>query len=440
MSVLPSVAIVGRPNVGKSTLFNRLLGERKAIVHDSPGVTRDRHYGKSFWAGREFQVIDTGGWVPDDMDVMIAGIRDQVELALEEADVIVWVVDVSQGIHPLDEAVAELLRRQPKPVVLVANKADNVTAALNHTEFYNLGLPTIIPVSAISGSGTGELLDAVTEYLPETVEEEITAFPKLAIVGRPNVGKSSLVNALLGKNRSIVTDIAGTTRDTINSELEWEGKTYTLLDTAGLRRKARVRESIEFYSTLRTEKAIQECDIAIVVIDAVQGLEAQDIKILTEAERFNKGIILAFNKWDKVEKDENTFFEYEKFVSERWPTFSYIPVISISAINKLRLNKLMALVDTVLEERRKEITTSALNEFIREVLASHPLPEITGSPLKIKYATMVKSNPPVFLFFMNNPEYMPAHYRRFLESRLRERFGFVGVPVTMSFREKRDDR
>lgn len=440
MSRLPSVAIVGRPNVGKSTLFNRLLGERKAIVHDSPGVTRDRHYGRSFWGGRDFQIIDTGGWVPDEMDVMIAGIRDQVELALDEADVIVWVVDVSTGLNPLDEAVAELLRKQPKTVILAANKADNVAIAMNHTEFYPLGFANIIPVSAVSGSGTGELLDAVVKALPEINETpEEHPYPRLAIVGRPNVGKSSLVNALLGRNRSIVTDIAGTTRDTINSDLNWEGKTYTLLDTAGLRRKARVRESIEFYSTLRTEKAIQECDIAILVIDAVQGMEAQDIRILSEAERFNKGIIIAFNKWDKVEKDENTFSEYEKFVKDRWPTFNYIPIISISAINKMRLHRLMSLVDEVLEERKKQISTSALNEFLRKTLQSHPLPEVIGSPLKIKYATMVKSNPPVFLFFMNNPEQMPSHYRRFLETQLRLEFGFKGVPITMSFREKRDD-
>lgn len=439
MRPLPTVSIVGRPNVGKSTLFNRLLGERKAIVHDSSGVTRDRHYGLSFWSGRDFNVIDTGGYIPDDTDVMIAGIRDQVELALDESDVVIWVVDVSTGIHPLDEAVSDLLRRQPKPVILAANKADNPQMALNHSEFYNLGFSAIIPVSAITGSGTGELLDAVIGFLPDLSVAEEDLRPKLAIVGRPNVGKSSLVNALLGQRRSIVTPIAGTTRDTINSVLTWQGKEYTLLDTAGLRRKTRVKESIEFYSTLRTEKAIQECDIAVVVVDSIQGLEMQDIRVLNEAERFNKGIILAFNKWDLVEKEDNTWSEYQKYVAERWPTFSYVPMISISALSKLRLSKLIDLVETVLAERKKEISTSALNDFLHRMITENPLPATTGSPLKIKYTTMVKSNPPVFLFFMNNPEAMPPHYRRFIEGRLRAEYGFSGVPVTLVFKEKRDD-
>jgi GTPase len=434
--MLPVVAIVGRPNVGKSTLFNRLIGQRVAIVHDEAGVTRDRHYGESFWNGRTFTVIDTGGYVPDDPDVMLAGIREQVHIALEEADVILFLVDVEHGLVDLDEHVADILRKQKKPVILVANKSDNEERTWNASSFYSLGFENLFAVSSLSGMGTGDLMDRIVDLLPEVETGEETPWPKLAIIGRPNVGKSSFVNAVLQDERSIVTDIAGTTRDSINSILEYEGKKYTLVDTAGLRRKTRVRENIEFYSTIRTHRSIRESDVVILIIDATQGLEAQDIRLLTEAEKFNKGIIIALNKWDLVEKETNTFREFENAIKTRLQTLEYVPVISISALNKTRIYKVIELADEVLEQRNKKISTSELNDFVREILESRPLPFARGKPLKITYATQVKQNPPVFTFFMNNPRELPPHYRRYIENQLRERYSFKGVPVTMVFKQK----
>lgn len=434
--MLPVVSIVGRPNVGKSTLFNRLIGERKAIVHDVAGVTRDRHYGESYWGDKEFSLIDTGGYVPDDEDVMMQGIREQVHLAVEESDVILFIVDVETGLTDLDKNIGDLLRRQTKPVLVVANKADNEQRSWQSSEFYALGYDEIFSISSVNGTGTGELLDRVAELLPDPVPVEPGNTPKIAIVGRPNVGKSSLVNALLGYQRSIVTDIAGTTRDSINSEISHNDKEYILVDTAGLRRKTKVRESVEFYSTLRTHKAVREADVVVLIIDAVQGFEAQDIRILAEAERFNKGIILALNKWDLVEKDTNTFKDYVEAVYEKIPTMKYIPVLTISALSRQRIFKILELTDEVLEERRKKISTSELNKFMEEVTKERPVPVARGVQLKIKYATQVKTNPPVFAFFMNKPSDLPANYRRFLENRIRDTFGFVGVPITMVFKEK----
>lgn len=434
--MLPVVSIVGRPNVGKSTLFNRLIGERKAIVHDVAGVTRDRHYGESYWGDKEFSLIDTGGYVPDDEDVMMQGIREQVHLAVEESDVILFIVDVETGLTDLDKNIGDLLRRQTKPVLVVANKADNEQRSWQSSEFYALGYDEIFSISSVNGTGTGELLDRVAELLPDPVPVEPGNTPKIAIVGRPNVGKSSLVNALLGYQRSIVTDIAGTTRDSINSEITHNDKEYILVDTAGLRRKTKVRESVEFYSTLRTHKAVREADVVVLIIDAVQGFEAQDIRILAEAERFNKGIILALNKWDLVEKDTNTFKDYVEAVYEKIPTMKYIPVLTISALSRQRIFKILELTDEVLEERRKKISTSELNKFMEEVTKERPVPVARGVQLKIKYATQVKTNPPVFAFFMNKPSDLPANYRRFLENRIRDTFGFVGVPITMVFKEK----
>lgn len=435
--MLPVVSIVGRPNVGKSTIFNRLIGERRAIVHDEYGVTRDRHYGESYWNGRDFNVIDTGGYLPDDMDVMVVGIREQVHIALEESDVVLFAVDTEMGINTLDKSVAKLLRQQDKPVIIIANKADNEVRRLNSTEFYELGFDEIFPVSAISGSGTGELLDRIVELLPEDEESDEDDAPKLAFIGRPNVGKSSLVNALLNDERSIVTDIAGTTRDTINSRLNFNGKDYILVDTAGLRKRVKVKENIEFYSTVRTEKAIRECDIAILILDAERGFEDQDKRVLREAERFNKGLIIVLNKWDLIdEKDTNTVKEFENYIYEAVPQLSYIPIVTISALNKKRIHRVIELADSVLEERMKLISTSELNNYLEEILMSRPLPMKRGKQLKISYMTQVKSNPPVFKFFMNNPKDMPANYRRFLENKLRERYKFTGVPITMTFRQK----
>ncbi|TVQ09492.1 MAG: ribosome biogenesis GTPase Der [Balneolaceae bacterium] len=434
--MLPVVAIVGRPNVGKSTLFNRLIGQRVAIVHDESGVTRDRHYGESFWNGRTFNVIDTGGYVPDNPDVMLAGIREQVHIALEESDVILFLVDVEHGLIDLDTHVADILRKQKKPVIVVANKADNEERRWNSSSFYSLGFEDLFPVSSVSGMGTGELMDRLVELLPEDVPEEEGEYPKIAIIGRPNVGKSSFVNAVLQDERSIVTDIPGTTRDSINSLLEYQEKKYILVDTAGLRRKTRVKENIEFYSTIRTHRAIRESDVVVMVIDATQGLEAQDIRLLTEAEKFNKGIIIAINKWDLVEKETNTFKEFELAIKTRLQTLEYIPVVSISALNKTRIYKVIELADEVLAERNKKISTAQLNEFIRATLENRPLPFARGKPLKITYATQVKQNPPVFAFFMNNPQDLPPHYRRYIENQLREKYSFRGVPVTMVFKQK----
>lgn len=435
--MLPVVSIVGRPNVGKSTIFNRLIGSRKAIVHDEYGVTRDRHYGKSYWNGVDFNVIDTGGYLPDDMDVMVVGIREQVHIALEESDVILFVVDAEHGINTLDKSVADLLRQQDKPVIVVANKADNEERRLNAAEFYELGFDEIFPVSAISGTGSGDLLDRVVELLPESEEDEDEQIPKVAFIGRPNVGKSSLVNALLNDERSIVTDIAGTTRDTINSRFNYNGKDYLLVDTAGLRKRTKVKENIEFYSTVRTARAIEECDVAVLILDAMRGFEDQDKRVLREAEKFNKGLIIVLNKWDLVpEKDTNTVQEFVDYIYQSVPLMDYIPVLTISALHKKRIHKVMDLVEEVIQERKKEITTSEFNNFVEDILSKRSLPMKRGKQLKIQYATQVKTNPPVFKFFMNSPQDLPPNYRRFIENQLRERYGFKGVPITMVFRQK----
>jgi GTP-binding protein len=434
--MLPVVSILGRPNVGKSTLFNRLVGERKAIVHDMPGVTRDRHYGETFWNGRDFTLIDTGGYIPDDPHVFSAGIREQVHIAIEESDVLIFVVDITLGVTDMDKEVAEILRKSKKPLLVATNKSDNIERSWGMADFYSLGFDNLFAVSAVNGTGTGEFLDKLVSLLPPKQEETENKYPKLAIIGRPNVGKSSLVNALLGQERSIVTDIAGTTRDSINSLLTVGDKTYELVDTAGLRRKARVAENIEFYSYIRTEKAIRECDIAILLIDAVQGFEAQDARVMLEAEKFNKGLMLIINKWDLVEKETNTFKEYEDAIKRKMPNLDYVPILSISATSKQRVHKIIEEVDMILEERKKKISTSKFNEFVEMITRANPLPNVRGVSLKIKYATQVKANPPVFAFFMNKPQEMPANYRRYIENKLRDTFSFRGVPITMVFKEK----
>ncbi|MGM0589133.1 MAG: ribosome biogenesis GTPase Der [Bacteroidota bacterium] len=435
--MLPVVSIVGRPNVGKSTLFNRLIGERKAIVDDAYGVTRDRHYGESYWNGRDFTVIDTGGYLPDEDNVMYKGIREQVHIALEESDVILFVVDTHAGITSLDRSVANMLREENKRVLLVANKADNETDALNANEFYELGFQELFAVSAVSGSGTGDLLDRVVEELPQEQEEVRPELPRLAVIGRPNVGKSSFVNALLKSDRSIVTDIPGTTRDSINSVLKYDGKEYVLVDTAGLRKKKNVKENVEFYSTVRTDRALRACDVAILMVDAMQGFEDQDKRILREAAKFNKGIVIALNKWDLVpEKDTNVFKEFEEYVYDRIPMMRYIPIVTTSAKNRQRIYRVLDVADEVIKERKKTISTSKFNDFIQGVLKERPLPIKRGIRLKIKYALQVKENPPVFKFFMNLPKELPANYRRFIEKRIRDVYGFKGVPITLVFRQK----
>jgi GTPase len=434
----PTVSIVGRPNVGKSTLFNRLIGRRKAIVHDEYGVTRDRHYGESFWNGRNFTVIDTGGYLPDEADVITAGIREQVHLAIDESDVILFVVDTESGINSLDQAVAAMLRKQDKPVFLVVNKADNEQRAMEAVEFYALGFDEIFPVSAISGIGTGDLLDKVVEALPPEAEDDADEkLPKIAFVGRPNVGKSSLMNALLKSERCIVTDVPGTTRDSINSYLEYNGKEYIIVDTAGLRKKAKVKENIEFYSTVRTSRSIKEADVVVLLLDATQGFDDQDKRILREAENFNKGIVIALNKWDIVpDKETNLLKEFQQYIYGKVSTMQYIPIISISALTGQRVDRVISAAEKVLQERKKQISTPEINDFIGQILKERALPVKRGRQLKIQYAVQVKNNPPVFKFFMNNPQELPPNYRRFIENKLREKFGFQGVPITMVFRQK----
>ncbi len=435
--MLPVVSIVGRPNVGKSTIFNRLIGSRKAIVDDQYGVTRDRHYGESNWNGREFNVIDTGGYLPDETDVMIAGIREQVHIAINESDVILFVVDTEAGITSLDQAVAQVLRQQDKPVLLVANKADNEERELNATEFYSLGFDQLYTVSALSGRGTGDLADRIVELLPDEQEDLKTTIPKLAVVGRPNVGKSSFVNALLNDERCIVTDIPGTTRDSINSKLIYNDKEYILIDTAGLRKKAKVKENVEFYSTVRTNRALKECDVALLMLDAMRGFEEQDKRILREAAKYNKGIVIVLNKWDLVpDKDTNIHKEFEEYVYSRVPMMEYVPIVSISSLNRQRIHKVIEMAEKVLQERKKSVDTSDFNDFLKRIFKEKALPVRRGVPLKIKYATQVKSNPPVFKFFMNKPKELPANYRRYIENKIREEYGFKGVPITMRFIEK----
>jgi len=436
--MLPTVSIVGRPNVGKSTLFNRLVGRRKAIVHDEYGVTRDRHYGESYWNGQDFTVIDTGGYLPEETNVIIQGIREQVHIAIQESDVILFTVDAESGINTLDKSIAHILRQQEKPVLLVVNKSDNEQRVMEAVEFYELGFDELFPVSAISGTGSGDLLDRVVELFPEMEEEkEEDKVPRIAFVGRPNVGKSSLMNALLKNERCIVTDIPGTTRDSINSHLEYKGKDYIIVDTAGLRKRAKVKENIEFFSNVRTDRAIKEADVVVLILDAMQGFDEQDKRILREAEKFNKGIVIALNKWDLVpDKDTNLLKEFETYIYDRVKTLTYIPIISISALNSMRIERVIDEATKVIEERTKEISTPDMNDFVAKILKQRPLPMKRGRQLKIQYALQVKSNPPVFKFFMNNPQELPPNYRRFIENKIREEFSFRGVPITMVFRQK----
>jgi GTPase len=433
---MPLVAIVGRPNVGKSTLFNRLTEERAAIVHDEPGVTRDRLYGDAEWNGRVFDVVDTGGYVPHSADRFEAAIREQVEIALDEADVVLFVADVTVGVTDLDEAMANILRRTDKPVVVAANKADNPERRLAAAELYSLGLGEVFPVSSVSGSGSGDLLDAVVDALPEEAEKEEEDAPRIAFIGRPNVGKSSLTNRLLGEERSIVTEISGTTRDALDARLDYNGRPVVLVDTAGLRKKARVRENVEFYSTLRTERALRTCDVAVVLLDGTFGLESQDARIIRQAEELNKGLVIAVNKWDLVEKETNTARDVERAIHERLGTLAYVPVVFISALTGQRATKVLDVALQVAEERRREIPTAKLNEVVERAVREHQPPSMNGRLVKIKYATQVKAGPPVFAFFCNLPKGVKESYRRYLENRLREAFGFEGVPLTLVFKQK----
>jgi len=430
------VAIVGRPNVGKSTLFNRLIGQKNAIVEDEPGVTRDRIYGDVDWNGKIFAVVDTGGFVPGSENEMERAIREQAMIAVDEADVIVMVCDGRDGITPFDIDIATILRRSKKPIVLVVNKCDNALQQTFAYEFHSLGIGEPFPVSSTNGLNTGDFLDAVCLHLTDDGFGEDDDRLKIAIVGRPNAGKSSISNALLGAERSIVTPIAGTTRDAVDATMKYYGEEIVLIDTAGLRKRANVKENIEMYSIMRTGRAIERCDVAIVVIDAERGLEEQDKKIINMINEQRKGIIIAFNKWDLLEKDTKTAEIFVQKVKEEMRTFDYVPVVFISAITKQRITNVVKISKEILERRKTRIKTHILNETLRPIFDKTPPPAIRGQDLRINYITQVGTEPPVFAFFCNNPKLLPESYKRFMERAIREKFDFIGTPISFIFRRK----
>lgn len=430
------VAIVGRPNVGKSTLFNRLIKRREAIVDAISGVTRDRHYGKSDWNGKEFSLIDTGGYIVGSDDIFEKEIDKQVELAIDEADAIIFVVDVESGITGMDEEVAQLLRKSRKPVFVAVNKVDTASRNADAVEFYSLGLGEFFNISSISGSGTGELLDALVEALPEVKEDVIDELPRFAVVGRPNAGKSSFINALLGEDRFIVTDVAGTTRDSTDTKYNRFGFEFNLVDTAGIRRKAKVKQDLEFYSVMRSVRAIEHADVCLLVVDATRGFEGQDLNIFWLAERNKKGIVILVNKWDLVEKETNTPRDFEKMIRKEIEPYTDVPIIFMSVLTKQRIFKAIETAVEVFNNRSNRIPTSKLNEVMLPVIEATPPPSIKGKYVKIKFCTQLPTPTPQFAFFANLPQYVKDPYRRFIENKLRENFNFTGVPVQVYFRKK----
>lgn len=431
------VAIVGRPNVGKSTLFNRLIESRKAIVNEESGVTRDRNYGKSVWNGREFSVIDTGGYVVNSDDIFESEIRKQVHLAIDEADVILFAVDVEGGITDLDQEVAKILRRAKKPVFLTVNKVDNHKRILDAQEFYGLGLGELYCISAMTGSGTGELLDAVVKDLPKQDSTDVEeGIPRFAVVGRPNVGKSSFINALIGVDRNIVTDIAGTTRDAINTRYNKYGHDFYLVDTAGLRKKTKVHEDLEFYSVLRSVRSIEDSDVCMLLIDATRGIESQDVNIFNLMVRNKKGVVILVNKWDLIEKDTGSVNKFTEEIKERIAPFNDVPIVFMSVLTKQRIFKALELAIEVSENRKQRIKTSSLNEVLLAAIERYPPPSLKGKYIKIKYVTQLPSPTPSFALFANLPQYIRDPYRRYIENQIRDSFDFTGVPLQIYFRKK----
>ena len=434
-----TVAIVGRPNVGKSTFFNRLLGQRKAIVDDISGVTRDRQYGVSDWNGKTFNLIDTGGFVPQSEDIFEKEIKKQVLIAVQEANAIVFIVDAATGITDLDESMADVLRRTSKPVFLAVNKVDNHDRLLEATEFYGLGFDNIFFISAMTGSGTGDVLDAVTELITEEKSEEtqeISELPKIAIIGQPNVGKSSLLNALVGHERTIVSDIAGTTRDTIHTHYKLFKKEFILIDTAGIRRKTKVHEDLEFYSVIRAIKAMDEADVCLLMLDAEKGITAQDLNIFGMAAKKGKGVVVLVNKWDLVEKETNTAKNFEKTLKERLAPFTDVPILFISVKEKTRIFKVIETALEVFENRKRVIPTSQLNDIMLKAIEAYNPPVVRGVAVKIKYISQLPTAVPSFAFFSNHPDDIKEPYRNYLENQLRSKFRFTGVPVRIFFRKK----
>jgi GTP-binding protein len=430
------VAIVGRPNVGKSTLFNRLTESRDAIVHESSGVTRDRHYGKSVWNGVEFSVIDTGGYVEHSDDIFEEEIRKQVMMAIQESDVLLFVVDAMEGITHTDETVADMLRRGKKKTFVVANKVDNTMQQYQADVFYSLGLGDLYKISSMNGSGTGDLLDDVVKSFESTVLEEFPELPRIAVVGRPNVGKSTLINSLLGEERHIVTPLAGTTRDSVFTRYTKYGHDFFLVDTAGIRKKGKVTENLEFYSVMRSIRSIEYSDVCLLMLDATLGIESQDLAILDLIRRNNKGLVIIVNKWDLLEKNTNMARDYEKVIIEKIMPFKDVPVIFVSAMNKVRIHRVIETAMEVFNNRRQKIATSVLNEVMLKVIEDYPPPALKGKFIKIKFVTQLPTHAPSFAFFCNFPQYVKEPYKRYLENQIRQHFKFTGVPIQIFMRKK----
>lgn len=431
-----TVAITGRPNVGKSTFFNRMLEERKSIVDDISGVTRDRQYGVAEWAGKSFNLIDTGGFVADSNDIFEREIRKQVHIAIAEANAIIFMVDVTTGVTNLDQQMAEMLRRSPKPVYLVVNKVDNYNRELEAAEFYSLGFEKIFFLSSISGSGTGELLDEVCSRIPEEAIPELATIPKFAIIGQPNVGKSSLLNALTGQERTIVSEIAGTTRDAIHTTYNLFNKEFILIDTAGIRRKKKVSEDLEFYSVIRAISAVDEADVCILLLDAEKGITAQDLNIFSLAAKKGKGIVVLVNKWDVMKKETNTARDYEKSLKQKLAPFNDVPILFVSATEKLRIFQAMEAALKVYDNRMQKIATSKLNDVMQKAMESYHAPVVRGHAVKIKFVTQLPTAVPSFAFFCNYPNDIKTPYKNYLENQLRENFDLTGVPIRIFFRKK----